>query len=193
MTALILAGGQSRRLKQDKAWLELGGKPLIRRVADCLAPLFDEILLVGAASIRYKELGLTIIPDEQPGEGPLGGLYTGLQVAQTPWVFCCACDMPFLNPTLITALLDQIEPEYTAVVCRWEQHLHPLHAFYSQSSLPQIKQTLDVDKRRLHDLLANLRVKYIDEGFIKLYDPQGLSFFNLNTPDALQKATEIFF
>ncbi len=187
MTAVILAGGKSRRLGQDKAWLKIGGQAIIRRTLACLSPLFEEVIIVGPAYAgEFQELGVKIIPDELPETGPLGGLYSGLKASSCEWVFCCACDMPFLNSKLIAALKSQAN-HYNAIICKWAGKTHPLHSFYTKSCLPVIQNNLENNQLKMMDILPLLTVKYVDEKFIAQYDADGSSLFNLNTPKNLKQ------
>lgn len=187
MTAIILAGGKSSRMGQDKAWLKIGEKAIIEQLLDKLTPIFKEVIISGSRTPDFNKLGVRIIPDELPETGPLGGIYSGLKAIDTDWAFCCACDMPFINPDLINALTCEIDAD--ALICQWEGKIHPLHGFYNKTCLPVIWQALEAEQYRMLDLLPRLRVKYLDETFIAQYDPYGYSFFNLNTPEDLKRAT----
>ena len=190
VSAIILAGGQSRRMGRDKAWLEIGGQAIIERVLARLRPLFEEVIVVGPPSPHLQGLGVRVVPDELPGKGPLGGLYSGLRAGGSQWAFCCACDMPFLNKNLIAALSGQAN-QADAVICRWGNKLQPLHGLYAQTCLPVIQKNLENEQKRMLGILPSLQVKYLEENFIRGYDPKGYSFFNLNTPQALSRAEKI--
>lgn len=190
MTAVILAGGQSRRMEQNKAWLEIGGRPVIQRVLSQVAPLFEEIIIAGDSSPDLQNLGVKIVSDKFKGKGPLAGLYTGLITSRSEWIFCCACDMPFLNKKLLLALKGQASRVDT-VICQWEGRLQPLHGFYRQTCLPVIEKHLREDSLKLVDIFPSLEVKYLKDTFVKRFDQKGHSFFNLNTPDAISRANII--
>ena len=101
ISAVILAGGQSRRLGRDKAVEPIGGLPLIRRVIERVEQVASEVLVVVADSSREGELPLDsrhrVVLDRYPGTGSLGGIFSGLEAASNPWAIAVACDMPFLN------------------------------------------------------------------------------------------------
>ena len=109
VSAVILAGGQSRRLGRDKAVEPIGGIPLIRRVIERVEHVAGEVLVVVADSSRGGELPLDprhqVVLDRYPGTGSLGGIFSGLEAASNPWVIAVACDMPFLNLSLIDRML----------------------------------------------------------------------------------------
>lgn len=190
MSAIILAGGQSRRLGQDKAWVKVDGQVIIQRILARIKPLFKEIIVVGSESGKFQELGVRTVSDELPDKGPLGGLYSGLRASSSKWIFCCACDMPFLNQNLIVALANQVDQTNT-VLCKWEGKIQPLHGFYNKNCLPVITDKLQKGQNRVCDIFPLLKVKYLGKEFIVDYDPNGYSFFNLNTPEALKQAKNI--
>src|SRR4030042_222729 len=103
-TGAILAGGFSRRLGQDKAALQLGGKPLALWVHEALAPLVGDCWLITNQPLAHLAFGLPLMTDLRPCQGPAGGLLTALFSARTPWVLAAAVDNPFLAPALLTAL-----------------------------------------------------------------------------------------
>ena len=101
LSLVIQAGGQSRRMGQDKALLPFLGRPLVSRVIDRLASLADEVLVTTNQPEAYAFLGLPLLPDLKPGRGALGGLYTAVASAGSPLVAVVACDMPFVSPEVI--------------------------------------------------------------------------------------------
>ncbi len=104
---VILAGGRSRRLGQDKATLVLAGKPLAHWVAETLMPLTSELWLVTNTPLTHAGLGLPILMDLAPDQGPLGGLRTALFFSRTPWVLAASVDNPFLTPELLATLAER--------------------------------------------------------------------------------------
>ena len=114
---MILAGGKSVRMGQDKAFLEVNGVPIILRVFAVLDRLFRETIIVANVKEPYAELHIPVYTDLLPDQGALGGLYTGLVYSAFKYSFCVACDMPFLNRAVIEYLLCKAEL-YDAVVPR---------------------------------------------------------------------------
>ena len=110
LTGAILAGGFSRRLGQDKAALQLGGKPLALWVHEALAPLVADCWLITNHPLAHQSFGLPLITDLRPFQGPAGGLLTALFAARTPWVLAAAVDNPFLAPNLLAALAARATP-----------------------------------------------------------------------------------
>ncbi len=203
MSAVVLAGGDSRRMGTDKAFLRMaGGGTIIEDILSKLTRLSDEIILVTNRPRRYEPLGVKVVADIYPGKGSFGGIYTGLWAMGHSHGLVVACDMPFLNPPLLRYML-VMAPEYDVVVPRavpWgglkgrkeetakEHLLHPLHAVYSKSCLAPMKDLLDRGDLRIISFYRQVRVRYVEEGEIDIFDPEHLSFFNINTPADLRRA-----
>ncbi len=185
-TALILAGGDSRRMGRDKTRIEFDGQPLLQRVIGQMKVLFPQVLV----SVRQARVGIDVpqICDEIPGAGPLAGLCAGLEHAETPWVFAVAADMPFLNPGLIGQLA-QKRNSSQAVVPVVKGYPQPLTAFYARSALPVIQAVLaGSGKHSLRSVLERLDVLWVDEKNLIGADPGLRSFVDLDTPDDLLRA-----
>jgi len=107
VSAAIMAGGKSRRMGQDKAWLDLGdGRPIVQRVIDVMREVADDVFLV-ANDERFATLGLRVVPDRFPEGGALGGIATGVGAATHDRVLVAACDMPFLRPDVFRLLVNE--------------------------------------------------------------------------------------
>jgi molybdenum cofactor guanylyltransferase len=185
-TAVIMAGGDSRRMGQDKAKLLLGERTLLKNVAATLQPLFSEVI-VSVRSSR-PEIDLPQICDDPAHKGPLAGLAAALERASTPWIFAVACDMPFITPTVIEYLALQ-RAEFQAVVPVVGGYPQPLAAFYAVSCLDAVRQILNGNGK--HSMLApleRLQVRFVGEQQMQSVDPQLLSFFDLDTPQDLAQA-----
>lgn len=181
-TAVILAGGQSRRMGQDKAWLDIGGQPLLAHVAGRLRGLAAEILVVRAApTIPLPELPARVVEDQYLGMGPLAGLHAGLNASATPWIFAVACDMPLLNPALIHYLA-LLRPGHDAVVPYPTHQPEPLHAFYHRRCLAVIEQALASGQRSVWKLYDRLHTRPVSPLELVIFDPGLHSFVNVNTP-----------
>jgi len=193
VAALVLAGGRSRRLGQDKALLELWpGVPLLARVVRTVSRLCPEVVVVVDAPERYAHLGLPVrwAVDALPGQGPLAALVGGLETVAASHALTVACDLPFLCPPLLAHMLD-LPRDYEALVPRWRGRWQPLHAVYARSCLPVARRLLAAGERNLHALLSYLRVRPLPPREIRPYDPLGLSFFDIDTPHRLRRAREL--
>lgn len=194
LSVLILAGGRSRRMGRDKVWLDLDGQPLVERVARRVLPLADEVIFSTRTPDRFvalqNALGVPaqIVEDQYPGAGPLAGIHAGLKVARHDLLLALAADMPFVSLPLLTYLRNlaagydivapQIPRRDTGELA-WE----PLHALYRRTCLPAIERRLSAGDRVVFGFFpdAHTRVALPDE--IQRFDPDFLSFFNINTPE----------
>ncbi len=191
-SAILLAGGQSRRLGQDKALLDLGQGPNIVRIAALLKELCSEVILVTDFPGRYSHLGMEVrwAHDRLPGQGPLVALEAGLEAATHPFALAVACDLPFLNVQLLRYMLEK-DRDYDALVPRWRGKWHPLHAIYARRALAQVRASIARGERSLEALLPHLQVHPLRPQEIRRIDPKGLSLFNLNTPQGLAWARRV--
>jgi molybdopterin-guanine dinucleotide biosynthesis protein A len=151
LTIVVQAGGESRRMGQDKGLLPFLGQPLIQRVIARLAPLADELIVTTNHKQAYQFLGLPLVSDTFPGRGALGGLYTALSIAGNPLVAVVACDMPFVSPALLAALRDLLSNSTADLAIPYSgDGLEPFHAIYRrQTCLPAIEAALQADRWRV--------------------------------------------
>lgn len=188
LTGAILAGGFSRRLGQDKATLPLGGKPLTLRVNEALAPLVSICWLITNQPLDHLNFGLPLVTDLRPFQGPAGGLLTALFYARTPWVLAAAVDNPFLVPALLAELVARADrTSRPAVICHSPWGLEPFPGVYSVRLLPTLWDFLRADRRRTR-FLEVCHPQILSEREVLTLDPQAHSFFNLNTPQDLNRA-----
>ena len=140
MTGVILAGGENKRIGRKKALLEIGGGKIIDRSVGVYKKIFDEILIITNTMEDYAYLGLPMFKDINPGKGSMGGIYTGLVNAASERVFFSACDMPFIDPQVISRVIG--EENYDIVVPLYGGRLHPLMAVYTKSCLPVMEEAM---------------------------------------------------
>ena len=191
VSGIVLAGGQSRRLGRDKAVELLGGQPMIRRVLERVAGLTSENIVVVADEARGTTLPLLedtmVAVDVHPGMGSLGGIFSGLAAAGNEWAIVAACDMPFLNADLLGYLLSLREgADVVAPVVAGRPE--PTHALYSRECLPFIEERLRAEELKITGFYGRVRVRYVEERDILRFDPELLSFFNVNSPQDLERA-----
>ncbi|MGB7947400.1 MAG: NTP transferase domain-containing protein [Candidatus Binatia bacterium] len=193
-TAVVLAGGKSSRMGRPKSMLPFGDEPLIAYIVRALQRIFPEIVVVAAPEQPLPSLPVRLVRDEVAYQGPVGGIYYGLKAAGGKFSFVTSCDVAFLNPRLITYLISQIV-DYDVVVPWWEERFQPLHAVYRREVVPLLEGQLQRGELRPVYLFDKVRTRKIGEEEIRAFDPEGLSFFNMNTPDdyarALQRWDEI--
>jgi molybdopterin-guanine dinucleotide biosynthesis protein A len=189
ITGAILAGGASRRLGRDKALTPLAGKALALRVADALAPLVSSCWLITNQPLAHAALGLPLVTDLWPFQGPVGGLITALFQARTPWILAAAVDNPFPAPELLAKLAFlSAETSRPAVVCRSPRGLEPFPGLYAVRLLPRLTDFLRQDRRPTR-FLEVCRPLVLSEEEVGRLDPEGSSFFNLNTAAEVARAT----
>jgi len=209
-SAVILAGGKSSRMGRPKALLPFDGEPLIRHLVRTLQPLFAEVVVVGGAGDEFVELSsllcsqlkqpnrlnepnelnkpnVTLVRDEIAYQGPVGGIYYGLREAKGEFVFLTSCDVPFLNLALISHLISRIS-DYDVVVPYWQDRFQPLHAVYRRSVAPLLGEQLERGELRPIFLYEKVRTRRVSEDEIRRFDPEGLSFLNMNTPEDYTEA-----
>jgi molybdopterin-guanine dinucleotide biosynthesis protein A len=214
LTVCIQAGGQSSRMGEDKALKTFLGRPLIQRVIERLAPIADEVIVTTNNPENYSFLNtstrpighsvqrLRLISDLKPGRGALGGLYTAIASASHPFVAVVACDMPFASATFLEAATRLMVQEEADVVIAREapqadqggksEGYEPLHAVYRRATcLPAIEHAIDADQWKVIAWFPEVKVRVLTTDEIKQYDPTGLAFWNVNTPEEFAKAEEL--
>jgi molybdopterin-guanine dinucleotide biosynthesis protein A len=193
VTGIILAGGKNLRLGRNKALEKIGGVTVIERVVNRLEPIVSHLVIVTADG-KNQLMPISsakFVADIYPGKGPLGGIYTGLSASHTKLNIAVACDMPFLNTELLKHMLE-LARGFDAVIPRTKESLfEPLHAVYSRTCLPVIKNHLESQQLSIRAFLADVKVRYIEEDECKRYDPELLSFFNMNRQADYERALKI--
>lgn len=167
---------------QPKALLPFDGEPLVIHIVSALGRLFDEVIVVAAPGQELPSMTATVVRDEVPHQGPVGGICYGLRAARGDVCFVASCDSAFLNPRLISHLVSEA-PGFDVVVPRWEGRLQPVHAAYRRGVLPLLEAQLARGELRPAALFDTVRTRTLDEGEIRRFDPEGASFFNMNTPE----------
>lgn len=185
MTAIILAGGKSKRFGRDKALIKIEGIPIIKRQIKILAKVFKKIIIVTNSPHKYRLKGVKIIQDIIPCKGPLGGIYSGLKASDSFYNFVVACDMPFLNIDLIRYMRKKALG-YDAVAIRFNNKLHSLYAVYTKNCLEAAGVRIRRDSLKLSGLLRNVKTKIISERETKRFDTQVRCLTNLNTIEEYQ-------
>ena len=189
-TALIFAGGDSRRMGRDKLSLQVGGQSLIQRTLDLAKMLFSPILV--SVQNPRDDIDASQVCDEIPDAGPLAGLCAGLQHATTSWVFAVAADMPYLLPEVIERLAER-RTGHQAVVPIINGQPYPLTAFYAVSALPTLRSVLArPGKPGLFAALPQLDICPVNEHDLADIDGELRSFIDLDTPEDAARAHQHF-
>jgi molybdopterin-guanine dinucleotide biosynthesis protein A len=193
LTVSIQAGGVSSRMGEDKALKPFLGRPLIQRVIERLAPLADELIVTTNRPADYAFLNLRLVPDLKPGRGALGGLHTAIASAAHPLVAVVACDMPFASAKLIEAAGRlMVEEAADVVIAKSDEGYEPLHALYRRDTcLPAIESAIEADQWKVIAWFPQVRVRVLSAEEIKQFDPSGLAFWNVNTPQEFAEAERL--
>lgn len=196
VSGVLLAGGRSRRLGTDKSTIPwppaapgstAAGSPggtLLEATGATLAQVCDEVLVVAYRGDR--PLPHRIVPDLYEAGGSRGGVYSGLAAAAGEYALAVATDMPFLSLPLLRWMLAQPRTYEALVPVR--EAPEPLHAIYARSCLEPMRRRLDRGRLKITGLFEDVRVQHVDADTLAAHDPQGLSFFNINTPEDLVRA-----
>lgn len=198
-SAVILAGGFSRRFGRDKGLVALAGKPLILHVIDRVSKVADEVL-VAVSSEEQKNKFETILEekanlviDKDDSQSPLVGAITGFENANAEYSLLLPCDTPLVSTQIVQFLLDMCTNR-SAAIPRWPSgYIEPLQAVYrTESALTAAKTALKQGKMNMRSMIANLRgVRYVSTMVLEQLEPDLLTFFNVNTPQDLKKAESI--
>lgn len=191
ITIAVQAGGKSSRMGEDKALIRLAGIPLIERVLARIDGLADEILITTNRPETLTHLNLRMVGDEVPGAGALHGLKTALDAARGEIVLILSCDTPFVSRELIEHLLSRAH-DADAIVPKHGDKYEPLQAVYNRSRcLPAVEAALGSGERRMISFYPQVHVLPIEEPILSELDPSGLSFFNVNTAEDLERADRL--
>jgi molybdopterin-guanine dinucleotide biosynthesis protein A len=191
---VVLAGGKSARMGTEKAALRIGGEPLLARAVRRLRLALPNVSIIGPSELTMLAPGTPVFPDEFPGLGPLGGLATALARVSSHYIFLTGCDMPFVEPALVSALAAYASrsPEVDVVALRTARGLEPLHAVYARTCAPLVQERIvAADGRSMSALLERLRVIELPASMVAQCDPTGRSTFNANSPDDWREALAI--
>ncbi|MDE0200587.1 MAG: molybdenum cofactor guanylyltransferase [Caldilineaceae bacterium] len=207
-TLLIIAGGSSRRMGTDKLLLPVPPKeiPLVRHVAERLLPLVGNVIVIAndpgvsdavkglaQAAVQHGQDGMhsrTVVrclQDDTPGDGPLGGLATGLRRIDG-WALTVAGDMPFISAACCRFLIDNTGVGCDAVVPVLDGQSQPLHAVYSRRCLPSVEKAMAAGERRMDSFWHEVRVRLIAADQLRAFDPDLHTFTNVNTPSEWKEA-----
>lgn len=191
ITIAVQAGGKSSRMVEDKALIRLAGIPLIERVLARIDGLADEILITTNRPETLTHLNLRMAGDEVPGAGALPGLKTALSAARGEVVLVLSCDTPFVSRELLEHLLGRAH-EADVIVPKHGDQYEPLQAVYNRAlCLPAVEAALASDERRMISFYPQAHVLPIEERALSKLDPSGLSFFNVNTAEDLERAEQL--
>jgi molybdopterin-guanine dinucleotide biosynthesis protein A len=196
MTGAILAGGLSRRMGFNKAFIKLNHETIIERSVRLFKGLFDETLVVTSTAVPYELLSTRVVTDIYKGAGSLGGIYTALFHSPGEYVFVAACDMPGLDPGAISAVLkaqktsnDTAKGGFDAFIPFINDRYHPMHALYSKRCMKPIEAMIKQGDLKISNLIEKIRVKPLVEDDLE-GAPIAASIENINTREELERISE---
>ncbi len=190
LAAAILAGGRAERLGGvNKAALRMGATDIIDRQLSALRGLAADVFVVGPDRETWSARGLRVVPDEIPGKGAIGGIYTAIMRSPSERTLVLACDMPFVSAAFLRVLAHEIAAD--VVVPRTHRGYEPLCAIYSRACAPALRARLERGDLQASTPLEGVRVHEIGPEIVALYDAHGLLFTNVNTPHDYERARSL--
>lgn len=191
-TGVILSGGLNTRFSgKEKAFIQVGGKRILDRLYRVFSDLFDEIILVTNEPLKYIEWDFNIVTDLFSNRSSLTGIHAGLFYMKNPFGFFSACDTPFLKKEVVETIVEYIDSNVDLVMPETSSGMEPLCAVYSKRCLKAAEDHLRQNKYKIQLALRKKRIKKIPESILRAADPSLVSFFNINTPQDLNRAEEI--
>src|SRR5215831_18727488 len=156
----VTAGGRSSRMGRDKAWLELGGRPMIAYVLDALRPVVTDIAVIANRG-DYAALGVPVVADSNRGIGPIEAVRTSLAASRYDRVILVGCDLPFVTPELFTYLLSQAGGYQSVVPLDRENLPEPLCAIYSRSALSEVERMIEAGQFKISPLFERVDTLFV--------------------------------
>lgn len=204
MALIILAGGKSTRMGgSDKAFLPIGEETMVGMIISQFRSLFSEIVVVAKDAEAYAEMPVTVVTDQFPGLGPIGGIHAGLLASSDKYNLVLACDLPLMRAELVRLLLDRamgsgeeaaLEQDtlpVDVVIPIVGGFIEPTAAVYVRGILPTVEQFIHMGDYKLKNLISALHTDYVPEAELRRVDPNLESFLNVNTPEEYERVRAI--
>lgn len=189
-SGVVLAGGRSSRMKFNKAFAQISGRPVINIILDKFRTLFDEILIISNDPELYTFLGIPVYTDIYPRMGPVAGIHSALYHCKHDSAFVMGCDVPFMNMDLVRMMISRLDG-YDSVVPRLDNQLQPLAAVYNRSCLPILTDCLETNRVKLVRIFDELNALEITRTEIEAFGVAEEMFLNVNDIQALNLAAQI--
>jgi molybdopterin-guanine dinucleotide biosynthesis protein A len=194
INCIILAGGKSVRFGHDKVLETIGNTSLLEQVISRVNPLSKNIIIVTSKERDFGQLvklpKISVVSDIFPGQGSLGGIYTGLMNSDSFYNLVVAADMPFLNGSLLSYMI-KVSEGSDFILPHIKDWYEPLHAIYSKNCIEPIKSMLEGGRKVIVELFDYVKVRYVEAEEVDRFDPKHLSFFNINTQADMERAMKI--
>ncbi|MFA9559112.1 molybdenum cofactor guanylyltransferase [Evansella sp. AB-rgal1] len=188
ITGIVLAGGKSKRMGQNKALLEIKGEKSILRILEKLERITSNIIINTNSPEEFQFLSHDIVEDEMKDKGPLGGIYSSLVQSSSIWNFIVACDLPHFNDQIAQYLVSLIEKNNVqCVIPVIDERIHPLYGVYNKSVLSTVKKHIENNSLKITEVLRELTMYSVTEkellanGFSEKEIEK--AFFNMNRPE----------
>ncbi|MGA3327530.1 MAG: molybdenum cofactor guanylyltransferase [Terriglobia bacterium] len=179
----VLASGKSSRMGQDKALMRLEGRPLVLRAMEILRPFVDQITLLAPAG-RYDNLGLPVVADKWPDQGPLAAVCTGLLSSPAAWNIFLACDLPLVSRQFLQLLVKRVKATRSdAVVPRTKEGWQPLSAAYHSRCRTVFARAIQEGRRSFIGLFEEIPAEVITHDEMVSAGVSEGELTNVNTPE----------
>jgi molybdopterin-guanine dinucleotide biosynthesis protein A len=162
VSAIILAGGQSRRMQREKSLLPVNGRTLIESLIAQIGPFFSEIIVSAAAKDKFAFLNLPLVADEVPGQGPLMAIMSALRVSNHDINFVLACDIPFIHIPFLQEILSLAQTNDIVVPHYRDGKFEPLFAAYHRGIIPLIEKQVKKNDLKISRLFPLCRTKFVN-------------------------------
>lgn len=187
VTGIILAGGKSSRMGEDKGLIPINGKSMISHIIDAMSSVVSNIIII-SNNKEYEQFGLKVYPDIVKEKGPVGGIYTGLYHTNTDLNLCVSCDVPFITTSFLSWLLLQSKNNLVTVPF-YKNRTHQLIGVYKKQALNVFKKSLDSNQLKLRLVNNELNCKIISVNEREAYFSEKI-FDNINTRVELNNSTK---
>ena len=181
ITAIILSGGKSSRMGQDKGLIKIKDKPMVQYAIEAVKPFCEHIMLL-SNQVDYDVFGVDVYTDKVKDIGPMGGIYTGLKESKTDLNLVLTCDSPFVDETIVEGLINDYQNGIDAFYCNYAANKYPLTAIYSKRILPKIEAAIAAKNYRVRDLFNTANSKPYE---LSLSNYEKL--LNVNTTEELKE------
>ncbi len=195
ITIGIQSGGKSTRMGTEKGLVPFCGKTLIETVINQVQFLGDELIIVTNVFEKYQHLNFQMVEDQIKDYGPLAGLQSALYFCKNPVLVNLACDIPFVNPALLKFMIKKLvnHPEIDVVIPKTAKGYEPMQAVYRKKTcLEVVNQTINQGQKRMISWFDRVNIYAVAENELTLFDPQLISFVNINTEEDLHQAELAF-
>ncbi|AIS53144.1 molybdenum cofactor guanylyltransferase MobA [Thermoanaerobacter kivui] len=183
-TAVMLAGGKSKRMGFDKCMLKVQNCFLSEMIIKNLRKVFDDIVVVTWNKEFYQNFNVRVVHDELQGIGPLGGIHAGLKASLSHYAFFIACDMPFISIPYIEYMMELLKKfKKDVIISENRGFIEPFHAFYSKATIDKIEECYKENKLKIADFLKKVDVIKVKEENVRKFSSELEIFINLNNPE----------